>query len=440
MPAIAERIDCLKGCVFAYKGRPGIWYYREYNASTQKYKYIKVKDATSIEDAATKAIEAFTELREPSRAAKPQRAGAKSLEKLMRKYLENEERRRDAGIITEETCMRKGYCIARLGEYLAQKGIKTTQQLKQNTFDDYAIYRGKSSKLTRNYELKEYQTFLNWLVRNEHMKTPVKTKKERVNEEDLTANPAINSEDWAKITAALREHRKKGNTHSNPKTKYWRALFHHFCLVLKQTGLRPGELRNLRWKDVEFLALTPEEEEARRAGGMNSETADKAATCYIHVRKSKTRTPREVPAKCGREIRRWKDYLMTFCEGYHRKPPTAEDLIFGNCDNEYKAYIQCFFSEAWQEAVRGPLTGKLKGHPYSDKPYTLYSLRSTMIEDNLLQPGGCDVFYLARVCGHDVKILQRHYERITVRTRAGELKQIPFGARNNGQLEVGTLI
>jgi hypothetical protein len=59
----------------------------------------------------------------------------------------------------------------------------------------------------------------------------------------------------------------------------------------------------------------------------------------------------------------------------------------------------------------------------------MYSMRSTFIEDNLLQEGGCDVFYLARVCGHDVKILQRHYERIQVRSRASELRQIPYGKR-----------
>jgi hypothetical protein len=46
-----------------------------------------------------------------------------------------------------------------------------------------------------------------------------------------------------------------------------------------------------------------------------------------------------------------------------------------------------------------------------------------------MQEGGCDVFLLARVCGHDVKILQRHYERINVRARSDELKQLPFGKK-----------
>jgi hypothetical protein len=69
----------------------------------------------------------------------------------------------------------------------------------------------------------------------------------------------------------------------------------------------------------------------------------------------------------------------------------------------------------------------------------MYSMRSTYIEDNLLQEGGCDVFLLARVCGHDVNILQKHYERINVRARSNELKQLPFGKKRDDQVMTGSL-
>jgi hypothetical protein len=153
---------------------------------------------------------------------------------------------------------------------------------------------------------------------------------------------------------------------------------------------------------------------------------------------------REVPAKVGRELRRWKDYLDEFIATHRDKTAIKIDLtpdsyIFGNIDNDFKPYIECFFSQAWQEAVRQPLEGKLKGHRMSDKPYTLYSMRSSFIEDNLLQEGGCDVFLLARVAGHDVKVLQKHYERINVRARSSELKQLPFGKRKSDRASVGSL-
>ena len=66
------------------------------------------------------------------------------------------------------------------------------------------------------------------------------------------------------------------------------------------------------------------------------------------------------------------------------------------------------------------------------KPYTLYSLRSTFIEDHLVK--GTDIFLLSRIAGHDVKILQRHYERMDIRLRSREITQIEFGKTRDESL------
>ena len=461
MPAIAQKVDHLKGCVFTYEGREGKWYYREYLKSSQSYKYLLIDGAKTLEQALEKAIDAYTELRQrevgtlgsiatstisrgggeaPSLTVTTARRSltpySRLTDDIIERYLKHEQQRCEANLITEATLGRKRVAIGiHLKGYFKHKIINRTSQIKENTFDDYSIFRGKdTSKLTRNFEIKEIRCFISWCLRNEYLHPKLNStsiiKKERVNEEDLTANPAINSNDWSHITKALRDYISVGRKHSNPKTTYWRTLFHTFCLVAKQTGMRPDELRNLKWKDIEFLTLNKDEETQRKEGKMSSVVTDKVATCYIHIRKSKTKSQREVPAKCGRELRRWKDFIFEFITDTKRKHlPDGDSCVFGNCDNDYRPYSHCFYSQAWSEGVREPLHGQLKGHPFSDKHYTLYSMRATFIEDNLLQEGGCDVFYLARVCGHDVKILQRHYERITVRERAGELKQIPYGKK-----------
>jgi integrase len=441
MPAIAQKLDCLKGCVFQYVGRPNAYYYREYDSSTRRYTYKTVPNATSLQDAAVKALEVFASMRQPTLVPKERASSSRLLEPLISQYLEINRQRVEAGQLTEATYNNKLVAVGlHMRAYLKLKSITRASQIKPSTFDEYSIYRGKIKKLTRNKELIDIRHFLNWCIRNEYIPPKLASeqliRKERVTEEDLLANPAINPYDWDLITKQLRTWRQQGNSHTNPKTRYWRALFHHFCLVMKQTGMRPIEMKSLRWKDIEFLPLTKEEEQQRRMNKMSSTVADKAATCFIHVRKSKTRTPREVPAKCGRELRRWKDFLFEFIEGTKRTCyPTPESLVFGNCDCEYKSYIPCTFNKAWVKGVRDPLKSKLRGHPYSDSPYTIYSMRASYIEDNLLQPGGCDVFYLARIAGHDVSILQKHYERITVRSRASELRQIPFGQPKQQQQE-----
>ena len=82
------------------------------------------------------------------------------------------------------------------------------------------------------------------------------------------------------------------------------------------------------------------------------------------------------------------------------------------------------FGKAWTKA-RNAVGPQLKGHKFSKKPYTLYSLRSTFIEDHLVK--GTDIFLLSRIAGHDVKILQCHYERMDIRMRSREITQIEFG-------------
>ena len=69
----------------------------------------------------------------------------------------------------------------------------------------------------------------------------------------------------------------------------------------------------------------------------------------------------------------------------------------------------------------------LKGHKFSERNYTIYSMRSTFIEDKLLE--GMDIYLLARLCGHSVTVLMKHYERLDLRTRAEEITAIDYGKR-----------
>ena len=72
-------------------------------------------------------------------------------------------------------------------------------------------------------------------------------------------------------------------------------------------------------------------------------------------------------------------------------------------------------------------SGKLKGHKFSERPYTLYSMRSTFIENHILR--GTDAYLLARICGNSVATIMQTYERIDIRKRTKELTDIEFGKK-----------
>ena len=68
--------------------------------------------------------------------------------------------------------------------------------------------------------------------------------------------------------------------------------------------------------------------------------------------------------------------------------------------------------------------GQLEGNRFSDRNYTQYSMRSTFIENQLAN--GVDVYLVARACGHDISVLQRHYDRMDIQRRARELTHIHY--------------
>ena len=63
-------------------------------------------------------------------------------------------------------------------------------------------------------------------------------------------------------------------------------------------------------------------------------------------------------------------------------------------------------------------SGKLKGNKFYERPYTLYSMHSTFIENHIVR--GTDAYLLARICGNSVSTIMLNYERKDIRKRTKE--------------------
>ena len=101
-------------------------------------------------------------------------------------------------------------------------------------------------------------------------------------------------------------------------------------------------------------------------------------------------------------------------------------LVCGSINYNGKSYYHQGYGEAWRQ-IRSNIESKLVGNKFIKKNYSLYSLSSTIIENKLLE--GIDLFLLSRICGHDLKVLLRHYERLDIRKRPEELTLIPIGTK-----------
>ena len=145
----------------------------------------------------------------------------------------------------------------------------------------------------------------------------------------------------------------------------------------------------------------------------------------------KTKATREIPTNLGSVFRRWMEWKQDFLRAHGYSTVSKGDyLVFGNPFNDGKSvHIQRLRSN-WRKIVDGLMErGELKGHKFSDKRYTLYSMRSTFIEDHLIK--GTDIFLLARIAGHDIRTLMESYERMDIRKRAEEITKIEYGKKKS---------
>tara|TARA_R100001082_G_scaffold93016_1_gene59750 strand:+ start:83 stop:784 length:702 start_codon:yes stop_codon:yes gene_type:complete len=227
---------------------------------------------------------------------------------------------------------------------------------------------------------------------------------------------------------------------------------------MKNTGARPNELLNLRWKDVEIedvgrvskSKLREEIEELAQegidvVGEYNRKKGEwvpsseelgrvERLVAHIYIRTTKTGDQREVPTNLGNAFRRFKKFQDEYIAANDLPVSiTPNTLIFGNPNNDYFPYQYACFSNSWWKMM-AELKPLLKGHKFSERPYTIYSMRSTFIENMLLSK--MDIFLLSRICGHSVDMLTRHYERIDVKERAEEITKINYGARDRDKIVV----
>ena len=174
----------------------------------------------------------------------------------------------------------------------------------------------------------------------------------------------------------------------------------------------------MRWKQVEIV-----DEGRTTSGGQREEWL----VSYIYTIRSKTNQAREIPANQARELIRWKQFQEDYIASKELKvAPNRETVIFSNPNNELKGYGYSNFQRSWKE-VLDALESKLTGHRYSPHPYTIYSMRSTFIEDHLLK--GTPVYEVAEMAGHSVMETQKTYARLNLQKKGRELTMPTLGKR-----------
>ena len=274
-------------------------------------------------------------------------------------------------------------------------GSKSLNQIGEAELDEFIRWRFKNpireGKVQANYvraELHLLKKFFIWAQRkNVISAVPVFNRPKAVK----NRRPHFDSRDWNKLTRHLREFVK----HENSVVARDRTMLANYVLVLANTGIRVGEARNLKWRDV-FEITQPK-------GSSDPPNIALYVKGKTGAREVVSRTP-DVKKYLARilELRR---------EELDGKEPPIDGLIFCHRDGKPIHSFKKSFTALLKAA-------KVEFDTHGQRR-TIYSLRHTYATFRLME--GVHQFVLARNMGTSVAMLESFYGHTSNIAAAKEL-------------------
>ena len=435
MPALNIVVPIEDGIsVFNYsKGKEG-WFVRKWFKNERRYRIKKIVGANSQAEALSNFYKVLVEFNQsPNKPHKKQLNPHKetTLREEVTTFIKDEEKRVLAGYKAGNAHIRRKISLNRMLEFFDKVGVTYPSQITENTLEDYPLHRSDVVANTIKTELKDVSVFIKHhlmrykFITNEVGNSPYLIPKIKITDEMLDANPSISHKDYNLINNYLRNEFQKVPT---SKGVYARRMFYTFIHILKNSGVRPSELLAVRFKDVTIT-------NPKRWSETKQDWEDDYKVS-LFIRKSKTGKKRDVLCRSNAGfhlydfIKFQANYISNFCSFNI----TPEMEVFAKPEDKMmKGFAYRYLNSLWKDYVIQPLHNQLEMNRFSDKPYTIYSLRSTFIENCI--EAGLDVYLVAKLCGNSVSIIQRYYDRSDVIKRADEVQAINYGNHKRPEIE-----
>ena len=276
--------------------------------------------------------------------------------------------------------------IERCRPFLAKKtfdDLDTALLSKLITFLSQESTKGHLSANTVKRIHSDMKHFFGWCVEEGYLdKIP---KFPRIASEN-TRRPNFDEKDWRKLTRHLREFVKV----ENKATLRDRTMLVNYVLILANTGIRVGEARTLKWRDVR-------------------EVVDGTTRNVVLTVKGKTGM-RDVVASKG-EVKDYFKAILDLRKEELGKHPDPNGLVFCHKDgSEIGSFKKSFAALIKSANVEKDGFGQTR---------TIYSLRHTYATFRLHE--GVNHYALAKNMGTSVAMLEQFYGHTSNVTAAGEL-------------------
>ena len=238
------------------------------------------------------------------------------------------------------------------------------------------------------HETSQFKTFLNWCYQRGHIDNKIEIERPK---HTTQRRPHFDQKDWNTLTRFLREWIKQAEHKSGPIVRD-RIMLGSYVLIMANTGIRIGEARGLRWRDID------------------TEPTDKPEEVNIILRVKGKTGEREVVARTS-DVQTYFQRIWELRTDEIGKKPTRDEYIFCHKDgtpiHSFKKGFEALITEAGVNVDS------------EDERRTIYSLRHTYATFRLQE--GVNHYVLARNMGTSVKMLENFYGHTSNRAMAGEL-------------------
>jgi integrase len=268
---------------------------------------------------------------------------------------------------------------AQLNPYVGSTQISLIGQDRWANYPAWRREHGKGSireqvsDSTIKFEMSIFGAIMNYAVKKRHI--PASQKFEGRPNFKTMRRDAFSLEEYRALHTRGRTWVKGAD--KKPASIWYRTVTYNFVLIMCNTGMRPPEARNLRWRDISI--------------GKDKEGRD---LVILSVRGKDKARQLVAPPSVGEYLERIRAIS---------KATEPNDPVFTTYEGEaansiYKALIRDLLTET--NLREGP----------SGIPRSTYSFRHTYATFRLSE--GVDVYFLAQQMGTSVKMIEDHYGHV----------------------------
>jgi integrase len=363
------------------------WYCRIKLPKADRYKTVSLQTA-DVREARNRAFDQDAEVRFSLKHDVP--VFQKSFSQVAKEYADFQKERSEAGQITHHRWrVLDSHIRTQLNPFV---GTIQITQIAEERWNAYAIWRqkngkgrsgGRVSEGTIRDEMNTFRAIMGFAAGKRYIRDSQVFKGKlpvaKVSREEFTP------QEYRKLHTFARQWVKDARTEKNT---WYRTIAYNFVLIMCNTGMRPSEAKNLRWRDVSTQSDKQDRQFVRlsvRGKGKhrNLVAASNVATYFERIRTISKATEPD-------------NFVFSTYEGLE-----ARTL--------YHSLIEALLADS-------ELT-----HSSSGSRRSTYCFRHTYATFRLTE--GVDVYFLAKQMGTSVQMIENHYGHVTPVKNADRILQ-----------------